>query len=145
MGEYCEVSHLKYYLPLRTETKIYQRRKVTVEKPIFPGYFFASFDADGRLNLLKSNIVIRVLEPGNQRELLHQLAQIRKALAVDPTLGACAAFQKGRRVRILSGPFTGVEGVVSQLKGNTRVWLNVEIIGRAVAVEVGRESLEPVD
>jgi transcription antitermination factor NusG len=145
MAEYCRPRGFSFYLPLRSETKIYQRRKVTVEKPVFPGYFFAAFNVEGRVNLLRSNNIVRILEPGSRRQLLHELAQIRKALRVDPTLTTCAALKAGRRVRILTGPFMGIEGVVRSLKGKAKVCLNVELIGRAVALEVDREFLEAVD
>lgn len=145
MAEYSQLLDLNHYLPLRSETKIYQRRKVTVEKPVFPGYFFVAFDRDGRLSLLKTNNIVRILEPPNQRELLHQLAQVRRVLSVDPTLGACEALKTGKHVRILGGPFQGVEGIVSSVKANTKVCLNVEMIGQAVAVEVDRELLDLLD
>jgi len=38
-----------------------------------------------------------------------------------------------------------VEGVVASLKGRTKVRLNVDMIGQAVAVEVAREYLEVID
>ena len=142
MAEYAQLLGLSHYLPLRSETKIYQRRKVTVDKPVFPGYFFASFDREGRLGLLKTNNIVRILQPPHERQLLHELAQVRRALDVDPTLGACSALKRGTRVRILGGPFMGIEGVVSSLKANAKVRLNVEMIGQAVAVEVDREYLE---
>jgi transcription antitermination factor NusG len=143
--EHCRQLRLSQFLPLRAETKVYQRRKVTVEKPVFPGYVFASFGRDGRVDLLKCNQIVRILEPGNRREMLHQLAQIRKALRADPGLVTCMAIQKGRQVRIRGGPFLGVEGRVSELKGTTKVILNVEMIGQAVVVEVERQYLEVLD
>ena len=121
---------------------MYQRRRVTVEKPLFPGYFFAAFDADGRRNLLQTNHIVRILKPHSRRVFLHQLAQIRRALRADPTLTTEIAFSTGKRVRITGGPFMGIEGVVHTLKGRTKICLNVEMIGQAVAVEVDREFLE---
>jgi len=142
MVEHCTILRIKHYLPLRSETKVYQRRKVTVEKPVFPGYFFACFDDDGRLGLLKTNTIVRILNVPSQRELLHELAQVRKALAVDPSLGTCEALKKGCLIRIRSGPFQGVEGLVESLKANMKVCLNVEMIGQAIAVEVDRGMVE---
>jgi transcriptional antiterminator RfaH len=132
-------------LPLREETKIYQRRRVTVWKPVFPGYVFVVFDPTERVTLLKSNVIVRILHVADQKQLIHELAQIRQALCVDPTLDACAAFTAGRRVLISGGPFQGLEGIIRTLRGKTRVVLNVEMIGRAVAVEVDIGFLEPVE
>jgi transcription antitermination factor NusG len=145
LAEYCGIHRVPHYLPLRRETKIYQRRKVTVEKPLFPGYFFCGLDGEMRLGVLKTNNVLRILEPGSRRKLLHQLAQIRKALRVDPTLSAAAGIQVGRRVRIRGGPFLGIEGMVRVVKGAAKVVLNVEMIGRSLTVAVDRDFLEVVD
>ncbi|MBN2301031.1 MAG: hypothetical protein JXN60_00810 [Lentisphaerae bacterium] len=145
IAEHCDVLGMKYYLPLRKETKIYQRRKVTVFKPIFPGYFFVALDEQSRDYLLRTRNVHRILEPSSQRFLLHQLSQIRRALRIDPTLGSCAALQKGRRVRIKAGPFMGIEGVIWALKKQSKVRLNVEMIGQAIAVDVDQDYLEVID
>lgn len=145
VAEHCRLARLPHYLPLRSQTRVYQRRRVTFETPIFPGYIFASFNRDGRLAVLKSNHVVRILETGNRRELLHQLAQVRKALRADPGLVSCSAVKRGRRVRIKGGPFLGVEGVVAEVKGVTEVTLNVDIVGQAVAVRVDRAFVELVD
>lgn len=144
LAEYCVRHAIACDLPLREETKIYQRRRVTVAKPVFPGYAFLEFSLDSRTDVLKSNMIVRLIEVQDQAGLVRDLAQIREALRIDPTLDACAAFQAGRRVAIRRGPFQGLEGVVQTVKGKTKVILNVEMIGRALALEVGMEMLEPV-
>ena len=136
---------IDYYLPLRSETKIYQRRKVSVEKPMFPGYFFTSFDGKQRVLLLESNHILSILEPSSEDALRHQLEQIRLALSVDSTLGAVAAVSEGRRVRIRGGIFMGIEGVVESTQKVTSVRLNVDMIGQAVSVEVDRDFVELID
>ena len=145
LAEHCAAERIEHYLPLREETKIYQRRRVTVQKPLFPRYVFAAFGPEQRVALLRSNNIVRLLDVVDQKRLLDELAQVRSALAVDPTLNACEAFEKGRRVRIEGGPFEGLEGIVQNVKGGTRVVLNVEMIGQAVAVEVDMELLEPAE
>lgn len=145
LADYCAVHALAFDLPLREETKIYQRRKVTVHKPVFPGYVFVAFEPEEKVTLLKSNVIVRILVVEDQKNLIRELQQIRQALAVDPTLDACAAFQAGKRVSIRSGAFEGLEGVVQVVKGKTKVILNVEMIGQALAVEVGMELLEPAE
>jgi len=145
MAGLCSHEGPSHYLPLRTETKIYQRRRVTVTKPLFPGYVFARFTPEQRVTLLKSNAVVRIIEAPRQRELLHQLAQIRKALLIDPSLGACEAIKAGRRVQVTAGPFQGIEGIVASVKGHTLVRLNIELIGQAVALEIERDALALLD
>lgn len=145
MADCCAKHGVEHYLPLREETKVYPRRKVTVRKPVFPGYVFAEFAPTDRATLLQSNHIARILVVEDQPSFLHQLEQVRKALQADPTLGACAAFEQGKKVRITGGPFMGLEGVVQTRKGTARVLLNVEMIGQAVALEVDTGLLEPAE
>jgi len=145
VADHCRLLALEHYLPLREETKIYQRRRVTVQKPVFPGYIFAAFADDGRLGLLKTNDLVRILDVPGQVRLLHELDQVRKALTVDPALAATFAVKEGSLVRVRDGAFRGIEGRVQMLKGKTMVCLNVEMIGQAVKVEVDRNLLDRVD
>ena len=64
---------------------------------------------------------------------------------MDSTLGARSALKKGSHAKITGGPFMGIEGIVSGLKGANKVYLNIELIGQAVAVEVGSEFIEIID
>ena len=145
MADYCAAHAIEHYLPLREETKIYQRRRVLVQKPVFPSYVFILFGAEERALVLKSNVIVRILDVLDQARLVRELAQVRKALEVDPTLKAYSALKHGQAVRIEEGPFQGLEGIVQTLKGRTRVLLNVEMVGQAVAVEVDVEMLEVLD
>jgi transcriptional antiterminator RfaH len=142
MAEHCNLLHISHYLPLRQETKVYQRRRVTVEKPVFPGYFFCSIDHDDLQKLATTNHILRVLPAEATRLLTRQLVQLRRALRIDPGLHSRNALKRGKRVRIKQGPFMGVEGIVSTVKGVTSVCLNVELIGQAVAVEVDQAFID---
>ena len=145
VAQVCEINGLDYYLPLRAETKIYQRRKVTVKKPMFPGYMFVSYEGDQKICLLRTNHVIHILKPPSEDLLVHQLDQIKKALEVDETLGAEDAVQKGRRGIIKAGPFMGIEGVIDYTGKQGVVRLNIEMIGQAVVVEMDRDYIEIID
>lgn len=148
VADICRVHRIPYYLPLRRTTRTYQRRQVTSETTVFPGYLFAGLDAVGRTTVLKTNHVLRVLTPHSSFRLLRQLVQIRRALRADPGLRVVRPLAKGHRVRIVGGPFQGIEGVVARLKdarNPVRVILNVDLLGKAVCCEAGADQLERVD
>ena len=146
MQDFAQAAGLKNYLPLRLESKIYQRRKVKVSKPVFPGYFFVSFNNEGRVAMLKTNSIVRIIPAANQDRLLFELDQVSKALSVDETLGAADMFEKGKHAKITGGPFQGIEGVIGDVSQYPRkIWLNVEMIGRSVPVAVEPEYLEIID
>lgn len=144
VADYCKVEGVEHYLPLRKESKIYQRRKVVTEKPLFPSYVFANFNARQRLGLLKTKQVVKILEVNDQERLKRDLAGIRMALDADPGLSPCSRVTQGDMVKIISGPFAGIEGVVEKTKNRLRIVLNVVSIGQGVALEVETDMIERI-
>jgi transcription antitermination factor NusG len=49
----------------------------------------------------------------------------------------------GRRVHITGGPFAGLEGVLKRKKNTLRVVVSLELIQRAVAVDVDAADVRP--
>ena len=142
VAEYCELYRIPFYLPLREKTRILQRRKVTFMLPVFPGYVFAKLLPAQRLQLLQSNLLVRVLEPSQPRRMLRDLVMVRRALRVDPALTPTKPLAKGRLVRIVRGPFMGIEGRVARMAGILKVVLNVDLIGQAVSVTADTNQIE---
>ncbi len=141
---YCCRCEITCYLPLRKKTRIYQRRKVTIELPVFTGYAFVKYAESRRLDVLKSNCVCRVIEPYEPKKFLRELVMVRRALRADPTLQTTLPLKEGQMVKIVSGPFMGTEGLVNRLSGNTRVILNVSAIGQALSIVVPFDTVEVV-
>ncbi len=113
--------------------------------PLFPGYIFALIEPTLLDGLKRSDFVLRFIAPENEESLLKTLNQIKTAITVDPEMGAAEKIKKGTKVRIINGPLAGIEGEVSSLKGNIKVMLNVDIIGKAAAVETTRECIEVIE
>jgi transcription antitermination factor NusG len=142
MAAYCSALPLQHYLPLRRERKKYQRRQVEIWKPLFPGYIFVLFGPEQKLSILQSGQIARVLEVKDQARFVGEIEQIRKALGADPALHACPALTTGMAVRIMAGPFQGLEGIVVKARGQSRVIINVDMIGQGVAIETDEDILE---
>ena len=140
----CAKDGVKTYLPLRTKTHRYGARERSFSSPLFPGYVFARADRTACRDLLQQRDVARVLRPADPARLLHQLRQIRDALDKADLPEVLPFLQEGRTVRVCGGSLAGLEGVVARWQGTTRVFLNVEMIGQSVALEVDPQLLEPV-
>ena len=146
--EYCKAYGISYSLPMREKTRVVQRRKVKVLLPLFPGYVFVVIAANGqRLKLLQTNCLVKILEPTSGYALARQLVQVRRALHADPTLIPDLPLEKGKRVRVINGPFMGFEGLITDLRGKQkrRVVMNLELIGQSIAVEVSPLDIELID
>jgi transcription antitermination factor NusG len=113
-----------------------------IRVPMFPGYLFVRDGMDKRsyVEILKARGVVRILEDGWTRltpvpdEVIDSLQQV---VAADVPVFAAEQFTQGDRVEVTEGPLLGLEGLFVQDKATKgRLVLNVELLGRSVAVEV---------
>ncbi len=144
VAEYLRIYKFWHHLPLIVKTTRVQRRKVRRELPLFPGYVFCRLDADGRLAMLKTNLLVRVIEMPSPRETIHQLRQIEHAGRSCAALQRVEAFVEGELVRVKAGPFYGLEGRVKYDRGGASIVLNLTILGQAVAVSISPADCEPI-
>ena len=142
VAEYCALYRIFAYLPLREKTRVVQRRKITFQLPVFPGYVFVKANPSQRLELLKTNLLVRTLDPLQPRRMLRDLIMVRRALKANPALQTAKPLAKGRAVRIICGPFMGIEGRVARLAEKMKVVLSVDMIGQAVSVTVETDQVE---
>lgn len=142
-GEYM----IPCYLPTYFKSKKYQRRTVTTELPLFPGYIFVSlYDDRKKKRLLNSGLIVSSLAVPNQRELVHQLRSIKKLLTDESNSLNVSNYKTGEVLLIIDGPFKGTRGIVERVDNKkSKIALNIEIIGQSVVVEVENEQLEPID
>lgn len=132
-----------HYLPMRKKVVRVQRRKRTTFLPLFPGYVFTRLNPDERLTMLKTNLMVRMIPVDRPRPMIHQLRQVEHALKAKPDLiPAANTFHEGELVRIVSGPFRGLEGVVKRTNKSLSVVLNVEMIGSAIELTISPGDLE---
>lgn len=138
---FCSLQGIFTYLPLLETTHRYGSRVRSFTKPLFSGYVFAIASAR-ELQLLRQNrYVANLLQTTRQEELIGQLRDIARALAVGRTVQVDEYFHTGTRVRIIMGPLKGVEGTVVRRKGETRLLLKVDLIRQAISVEVEQRYL----
>jgi transcription antitermination factor NusG len=125
------------YLPLYTSVRNWNRRRVEVELPLFPGYVFVKMIITDRIRVLAHPGVIRLVGfNGNAAALPDgEIERLRSSLAVwkaepYPFLTA------GKQVRIKSGPFASLEGRIIRRKGRMRLIISLELIQRAILLEM---------
>ncbi len=141
----CARHGLPYYLPLCEDARVYQRRKVVVQKPLFPGYLFADLNLDSRVYVKRTNHILQLIAPPDEQQLVYELEQIRLALSIDSRLSSESTLCRGMHVRITSGVFMGVEGVVDELQRPSKVRLNVELLGQSVAMDIDPDFIDKLD
>lgn len=134
------------FLPKRKVVRSWQGHKRSVDMPLFPGYLFVRPRMDqyegiryarGSCGLVMAADKPAVL-PERDLEAVRMLVDSNAALTVDAPLVV------GKRVRIIAGPLTGVEGELLRVKNSDMLIINVDMVGSSVRVEVERNTIEPV-
>ena len=138
VADHLDGKGYEWFLPLYKLRRRWSDRIKEVEAPLFPGYLFCRLNPQDRLPILKTPGVIQIVGynrtpiPVDEQELRAIQRMVASGIPNQPWpfLGA------GDRVRIESGPFTGLEGILVEFKGNHRLVLSVTLLQRSVAVEI---------
>lgn len=130
------------YLPLRRKEHRYGNRRRAFWSPLFAGYVFGCFPSKNLSKAKSNHYVANVLRVVDQDGLVRQLQHIQQATEAGDMVELCPYLEKGRLVRITSGPLAGVEGMVESIAKRTKVVISIEMIQQSVYVEVDSTSVE---
>lgn len=139
---------IESFLPLFAEKHAWSDRRQTVQVPLFPGYVFARMenDLENRVRVLRTTGVVafvgyRGLGLAIPDEQIHAIWSILQARV---SFGPYAFLSIGQRVRIVGGSLDGIEGIISEKKGEASLVISIELIQRSIAIRVEGFHVEPV-
>lgn len=135
----------EHFLPLINRTRIQGGRRRAAELPLFPGYVFLRGFNDDAYEADRTKRIVQIIAVEDQAGLTNELANIRRALAAGAPLDPYSYLHQGRRVAVRSGPFAGVQGVIEDRGRIERILLQVDMLGRALSLEVDGALLDPLD
>jgi len=141
MDQWLATEGWAHFLPVQDRRRDYPGKSVVFQIPLFPGYAFGAFPATERSRIYGSGFAAGLLEVVDQDALVNQLRVLREALERGDRAEAVPYLTPGRRVRITSGPFRGLEGKVERKAGADRIILSLDILEKSVAIEVERDRL----
>ncbi len=134
---------LEEFLPTWTETVRWSDRKKRVVRPLFPGYVFARFDRKSEgVQILSITGVIQILGHDESGAIsAGEIDNLRLACEATTDLKTCP-YVAGSSVRVVEGPFAGVTGVITRVRGGTILSIPVEILCRSVLVHLSSDDVE---
>ncbi len=136
---------IPFYCPLISrKTKSPSGRVRKSHVPLFSGYVFAQGDSEQRLQILQTNCVSRTLEVDDAAQLLDDLSQIHRLIDAEIPMTVESKIQPGQAVRVISGPFAGLEGVVLQRRGVEHLIVSVQFLQQGAAVEIEDFQVESI-
>ena len=118
----------------------------SVDLPLFPGYVFCRFDYEHRQAVLTTPGVSSIIgfdsapAPVSDAEIERVQAIVASGLPAQPW----PYLHVGEAVRIDHGALAGLEGVLIREKDALRVVVTIDMLRRAVAVEVDRDTIRPL-
>ena len=138
---------IKSSLPLVKTIRIWSDRKKKVEVPLFKGYVFVYIDIQkDKYKVLKIDGVIKFISinkepspvPSQQMHWLKIMVKELDMIQLEKNIPV------GKKVRVIMGPFKGIEGVVARSGNQSKLVVMVESIMQAVSVYIKPEYLEKI-
>jgi transcriptional antiterminator RfaH len=136
---------IAFFLPLLPVVRFYGPRKFTVKLPMFPCYLFCRGSLEQSYAIDRTKRTAGILRVTDQGKLDWELRNIALALENKVPLDPYPCLRQGLRAEVQAGPLRGLQGLIESRTKLDRLVLQVEMLGRAVSVEVDASLLQVVE
>lgn len=148
-SEYKALSDLREkdietYLPEITTVKQWSDRKKKVTEPLFRGYIFIFADEKERYSSLQSSSIVKTICFAGKPAIIpeEQIENLRRFLENKPKAFVADLIEVGNKVKIMSGPFAGVEGTVFKNENQENMLcVSIDLLKRSVVVKLPVSSV----
>lgn len=135
-----------YFVPIDRSTRTSGDRLRVRFTPLLPGYVFVCVpdvrDARWKLAADHGPSVLTFISVPDQGRLVRELGAIHRAVTSGRSFGP--DFAPGRKCRVVSGDFEGMDAEVDALGKRGRIHLNVSLLGQRIMFETDVALLELV-
>jgi transcription antitermination factor NusG len=147
VAEHLQRIGVESYLALYTATRQWNQRRAQVELPLFPGYVFVRIPLAERVRVLSApGVAYLVGTRGEPAPLADdEVEPLRDCLSQKLPAEPIAYLSAGSRVRVVAGPLSGLEGVIVRRDGGTRFVVSIDLIMRAIAINIEGLDLELIE
>jgi transcription antitermination factor NusG len=131
-------------LPLYTVAHRWKDRTKLLSLPLFPCYVFLKGGLERRLDIMTTPGIHALVSNAGQPAAIPpvEIDAIRRAVESGSRVEPHPLLKCGDWVRVKCGPLAGIEGILVRKKNLYRLVLSVEMLGKAVAVEVDAFLIE---
>jgi len=130
--------HIGYYLPLyEKKSRVgYFKRLRTTRVPLFSGYLCFALEKEQHNLLYDTKKFVRIIKVEDQERFVSELQAIARAIESGADLLVKPGLVPGKRVRILSGPLEGIEGVIVSRRNTKELAISVQMFNQSVMVKL---------
>lgn len=135
-----EAREIESFLPQYED--VYAKRKTPVKRALFPGYIFGRFLYERRFPVLDTPGVLGIVGTREKPGIVtaEEIDGVRR-LIDSGRAEPWNQIEPGRIVTIRQGAFAGIRGVLVRVKDRVRVIVNIQLLNRAVSVELDRHAI----
>lgn len=136
------------YVPLLQRTKKYDRKIKTYEIPLINSYAFVCITKNEYVQVLETQHVIHfVKQRQNLVSIPHKEMELMKRIVGEKFQVNLyeSPFCKGKKVEIISGSLTGLQGILIEVRGKKSVVVELEQIGYQLQIEIDVNLLRSLD
>src|ERR1041385_1037560 len=133
----------KHFLPTYRVRRRWSDRVSIIEEPLFHGYVFCRSQSNLMEIIRGSPGIIRIVAfggkphavPDKEIEALQHIVRGKREYSAFPYLNV------GQKVRVISGPFTGISGIITRFKNHYRLVVSLDVIMKSVSVEIDQSEV----
>ena len=140
-----EQKAVEVFLPTFSVVSRWKDRRVRVTCPLFPGYLFTRIDLRNRIKVVNTPSVIRIVSFNGAPAPIsdQEIDAVRMCLAAG-NIEPHPFIAVGERVRVRSGPFEGVSGIVIRRTNQCKLVVSIGLIHQSFALEISPADLDKV-
>jgi transcription antitermination factor NusG len=139
---------IEVFLPVQNSLRQWSDRRQLVEMPLFPGYVFvrAAGTVDARVNVLRTNGVASFVGVRGIGTMIpdEEISAIQTLLREKIPFEQHAFLKIGQKLRIRGGSLDGIQGILTDIRGDQSLVISVELIQRSVAMRVSGFQVETI-
>ena len=149
--EACALQNLEQqgydcYLPLLASEKLIKGAVTKLAEPLFPRYLFIRLDTHDSAKswspIRSTRGVSKLVTFGNQpAKVSDTLVDLIRARETSGEIAEKRLFNPGESIRVVDGPFAGIEGIFQSIDGTQRVMILIELMSKPVRMAVSPNSI----
>lgn len=135
------------FLPMIERMRQWKDRRKKVMMPLFTSYVFAKMDLKNRYIALQTHGVIRLVSFGGEPAAIPswQIEQLQQVIKKPDTLELEHYFREGDLVEVIHGPFSGIKGRLREIRGETRLVINIDGIFQSASFVIEKNFVEKLE
>ncbi len=133
------------FLPLIKVVRQWSDRKKQIEVPLFSNYLFVKLPTILHYQVLTIEGALKILHSNGEPASIDddEIASIRLMMQGKPVV-TNEHYQIGDFVKVITSPLKGLEGVLVEYKGKSRLSVRINVLNKSLLLNVNKSDLKKI-